>query len=115
VGAVIEEHRPDVVAIERLFFNSNVRTAIAVGQASGAALTAAAEAGLEVFEYTPGEVKQAVAGVGSAPKKQVQAMVAALLNLPTAPRPADAADACALAICHINRSGLDAALAKAAR
>jgi crossover junction endodeoxyribonuclease RuvC len=115
VGAVIEEHCPEVVAIERLFFNSNVRTAIAVGQASGAALTAAAQAGLEVFEYTPGEVKQAVAGVGSAPKKQVQAMVAALLKLSAAPRPADAADACALAICHINRSGLDAALARAAR
>lgn len=112
---LIADYRPQVVAVERLFFNSNVRTAIAVGQASGAALTAAAQAGLDVFEYTPGEVKQAVVGVGSAPKKQVQAMVAALLKLPTGPKPADAADACALAICHINRSGLSAALERASR
>jgi crossover junction endodeoxyribonuclease RuvC len=115
VVEVIEVNAPDVVAVERLFFNSNVRTAIAVGQASGAALAAAAVADLDVFEYTPGEVKQAVAGTGSAPKKQVQAMVAALLKLSEAPRPADAADACALAICHINRSGLDSALARVAR
>jgi len=115
VSHLIADHRPQVVAVERLFFNSNVRTAIAVGQASGAVLAAAAQAGLEVFEYTPGEVKQAVAGVGSAPKKQVQAMVATLLHLEGPPKPPDAADACALAICHINRSGLTAALARAAR
>jgi crossover junction endodeoxyribonuclease RuvC len=111
---LIAEHEPEVVAIERLFFNSNVKTAMAVGQASGVACAAAAQAGLEVHEYTPPEVKLSVAGVGSASKQQVQAMVAALLGLPEAPHPADAADACALAICHLNRSGLAAALAKQA-
>jgi crossover junction endodeoxyribonuclease RuvC len=110
VTALISEHDPEVMAIERLFFNSNVRTAMAVGQASGVALAAAARAGLEVFTYTPPEVKQSVAGVGSAPKSQVQAMVAAILGLAEAPKPPDAADACALAICHINRSGLARAL-----
>lgn len=110
--AVIAEHGPEVVAIERLFFNSNVRTAMAVGQASGVVLATAAHAGLEVHEYTPPEVKQSVVGVGGASKQQVQAMVAALLSLPAPPRPPDAADACALAICHINRSGLAAAVAR---
>jgi len=107
---VIAAHDPEVVAIERLFFNSNVKTAMAVGQASGVALAAAAQAGLEVHEYTPPEVKQSVAGVGSASKLQVQTMVAALLSLREIPKPPDAADACALAICHLNRSGLAAAL-----
>ena len=108
--AVISAHEPEVVAIERLFFNSNVKTAMAVGQASGVALAAAAQAGLQVHEYTPPEVKQSVAGVGSASKLQVQTMVAALLGLGGIPKPPDAADACALAICHLNRSGLAAAL-----
>jgi crossover junction endodeoxyribonuclease RuvC len=112
---LIATHRPDVVAVERLFFNSNVKTAMAVGQASGVALACAAGAGLEVFDYTPLEVKQSVAGVGNAPKKQVQAMVAALLNLEAPPKPADAADACALAICHLNRSGLRRAIDAATR
>lgn len=112
---LIAAHRPEAMAVERLFFNANVRTAIGVGQASGAALVAAARAGLDVFEYTPGEVKQAVAGVGNAPKSQVQAMVAALLSLPAVPSPPDAADACALAICHINTAPLRAALARSAR
>lgn len=112
LNALIAEHRPEVVAIERLFFNSNVKTAMAVGQASGVALAAAAQAGLEVHEYTPPEVKQSVVGVGNATKHQVQAMVAAILSLPAPPRPADAADACALAICHLNRGSLAAALAK---
>lgn len=111
---LIAEHEPEAMAVERLFFNSNVRTAIGVGQASGVALVAAARVGLDVAEYTPGEVKQAVAGVGSAPKSQVQAMVAALLNLPAIPSPPDAADACALAICHINTAPLRAALARSA-
>ena len=112
LSTVIAEHQPEVVAIERLFFNSNVKTAMAVGQASGVALAAAAQAGLAVHEYTPPEVKLAVAGVGSASKQQVQVMVAALLGLAEPPTPADAADACALAICHLNRSGLAAAVAK---
>lgn len=107
---VIAAHRPQAAALERLFFTTNVRTAMAVGQASGVALLAAAEAGLEVHEYTPKEVKQAVAGFGGAPKAQVQRMVAALLGLAGAPRPDDAADACAVAICHLNRAGLERAL-----
>lgn len=103
---------PDVVAIERLFFNSNVRTAMSVGQASGVTLATAAEAGLEVVDYTPPEVKQSVVGVGNASKHQVQSMVAALLKLDAVPKPPDAADACALAICHLNRSGLSRAVAR---
>jgi crossover junction endodeoxyribonuclease RuvC len=110
---VVAAARPDVVAIERLFFNSNVRTAMSVGQASGVALAAAAEAGLDVVDYTPPEVKQSVVGVGNASKRQVQAMVAALLKLPAVPTPPDAADACALAICHLNRNGLSRAIATA--
>lgn len=115
IAALISEHAPEAFAIERVFFNANVRTAIAVGQASGVAMEAAASAGLEVATYTPTEVKQAVAGVGNAPKAQVQAMVTALLGLATAPEPADAADACALAVCHLNRSGLARALARSRR
>lgn len=110
---VIAEHAPDVAAIERVFFNINVRTAMAVGQASGVALASAGEAGLEVHDYTPTEVKQSVTGTGTATKQQIQVMVAALLKLDAPPRPADAADACALAICHLNRSGLAQALKKA--
>ena len=112
---VIHATEPDVVAVERLFFNTNVRTAMSVGQASGVALLAAAEAGLEVVDYTPSEVKQSVVGVGNAAKHQVQAMVAALLKLASVPKPADAADACALAICHLNRSGLSRAIAAASK
>jgi crossover junction endodeoxyribonuclease RuvC len=110
LAALIEAHAPEVVAVERLFFNANVRTAMAVGQASGVVLAAAASAGLEVFTYTPPEVKQSVVGVGHAAKSQVQVMVAAVLGLASPPTPPDAADACALAICHINRSGLARAI-----
>ncbi len=112
---IIEENEPDVMAIERLFFNSNVRTAMAVGQASGVALEASASSGLEVHHYTPSEVKQSVVGVGNASKQQVQTMIAALLGLAEVPRPPDAADACAISICHINRSGLARALEAALR
>ncbi|HEX2240566.1 MAG TPA: crossover junction endodeoxyribonuclease RuvC [Actinomycetota bacterium] len=113
VLALIGEHKPAAVATERLFFNRNARTAISVGQASGVLTAAASEAGLSVTEYGPLEVKKAVTGVGSAPKSQVQAMVAAVLGLSTAPKPADAADACALAICHLQSAGLSQALSKA--
>ena len=106
LAELIVRHRPDVVAVERLFFNNNVRTAMAVGQASGIALLAAAEAGLSVTTYTPSEVKQSVVGVGSASKHQVQAMIVVLLGLDAPPPSPDAADACALAICHLNRAGL---------
>lgn len=112
---VLDRHTPDVVAVERLFFNANVKTAMAVGQASGVVLATCAEAGLEVAHYTPTQVKQSVVGVGNAAKPQVGVMVAALLGLAEAPRPADAADACALALCHINRSGLARAIEAASR
>lgn len=95
-------HRPESGAVEKLFFHSNVTTAISVGQARGVVLLAMAEAGLPVAEYTPLEVKLAVAGYGNAGKNQVQQMVRSLLNLPEIPKPDDAADALAIAICHIN-------------
>ncbi|HLI43133.1 MAG TPA: crossover junction endodeoxyribonuclease RuvC [Acidimicrobiales bacterium] len=93
--------RPDVMVIERVFFRSNARTAMAVGQASGVALLTAFEQGCEVAEYTAAEVKLAVTGYGNATKEQVQAMVERLAGLARPPRPADAADALALAICHL--------------
>ena len=99
---LVAELRPAAVAVERVFFQSNVRTAMSVGQASGLALVVAARAGVPVAQYTPNEVKQAVAGYGAAGKAQVQAMVARLLNLSEAPKPPDAADALALAICHLS-------------
>jgi len=95
-------HHPDSAAVEKLFFQSNVKTAIAVGQARGVVLLALAEAGLEVAEYTPNEVKQAVTGYGSADKKQVQEMVRVLLAMPHIPEPDDAADALAIAITHLH-------------
>ena len=95
-------HHPDGVAVEKLFFQTNVKTAIAVGQARGVVLLAVSEAGLDLGEYTPNEVKQAVAGYGSAGKKQVQEMVRVLLALPEIPKPDDAADALAIAITHLN-------------
>jgi len=99
--SLIAELRPSVVAVERVFFQVNARTAMSVGQASGLALVAASQAGCEVAQYTPNEVKSAVAGYGSAPKEQVQRMVQMLLGLPEVPRPPDAADALALALCHL--------------
>jgi crossover junction endodeoxyribonuclease RuvC len=101
VKGLLGRHRPAVVAVERMFFQVNARTAVSVAQASGLILAAAAEASCEVVEYTPNEVKQAVAGYGAAPKEQVQRMVQALLQLPTLPRPPDVADALALALCHL--------------
>jgi crossover junction endodeoxyribonuclease RuvC len=96
---LIQTHQPVLVAVERLFFNKNVQTAFAVGQARGAVLLTAAEHGLPVFEFTPNEVKIAVTGYGRAPKGQVQRMVQTVLGLPDLPRPDDAADALAIAIC----------------
>jgi crossover junction endodeoxyribonuclease RuvC len=104
--AVLAEAAVDAAAVEKVFFNANVRTAISVGQASGVALAALGEARVEVAYYTPTEVKQSVCGYGGAGKKQVGAMTAALLGRAEPPSPADAADAAALAICHLNRSGL---------
>ncbi|MBI1800504.1 MAG: crossover junction endodeoxyribonuclease RuvC [Chloroflexi bacterium] len=93
--------RVDAAAVEKLFFNKNVTTALSVGQGRGVALLAAAMAGVAVFEYTPLEVKQAMAGYGRATKDQVQQMVRMILNLDDIPRPDDAADALAIAICHL--------------
>jgi crossover junction endodeoxyribonuclease RuvC len=95
-------HRPESGAVEKLFFQRNVSTAIAVGQARGVALLALAEIGLDAGEYSPLEVKQAVVGYGGADKNQVQQMVRAILGLENIPRPDDAADALAVAICHLH-------------
>jgi len=95
-------HRPHSAAVEKLFFQRNTRTALSVGQGRGVALLALAEAEVEVAEYTPLEVKQAVTGYGGADKSQVQAMVRALLGLEQIPSPDDAADALAVAICHLH-------------
>jgi crossover junction endodeoxyribonuclease RuvC len=100
--ALLKLHQPDTAAVEKLFFQRNVSTAIAVGQARGVVMLALQQAHIEPFEYTPNEVKQAVAGYGSAEKRQVQEMVRALLGLDAIPRPDDAADAMAIAITHLN-------------
>ncbi len=94
-------HRPDQGAVEKLFFQRNVTTAIAVGQARGVAMLALAQNSLPVAEYTPLEVKQAISGYGGADKKQVQMMVQAILQLAEMPQPDDAADALAIAVCHL--------------
>jgi crossover junction endodeoxyribonuclease RuvC len=103
VSELIELHAPTLVGVERLFFTKNVQTAIAVSHARGVVLLAAAQHGVEVREATPNEVKSAVAGYGSADKEQVGRMVATILGLPTVPKPDDAADALAVAICVANR------------
>jgi crossover junction endodeoxyribonuclease RuvC len=107
VSRVIQNHRPDVMAVEQLFFARNVTNALAVGQARGVILLAAAQHGIPVFEYKPSEVKLAVAGHGNADKHQMQTMVQMILGLDSIPRPDDAADALAVAICHIYTSRLD--------
>ena len=102
LNEIFASYKPDCCAVEKLFFQKNVRTAIQVGQGRGAALIAAAEAELSVGEYTPLEVKQAVVGYGNADKQQVQKMVKVLLDLKEIPKPDDAADALAVAICHLH-------------
>jgi len=100
VNAVIEKYKPDYMAIEELFFNDNAKTAIAVGQARGVIVLSAVNHNVEVFEYTPLQVKQAVVGYGRADKTQVQHMTKALLSLSQIPKPDDVADALAIAVCH---------------
>jgi crossover junction endodeoxyribonuclease RuvC len=100
IEALIKEFEPEQMAVEELFFNKNVKTAISVGQARGVILLAGSQAGLKVAEYTPLQIKQAVVGYGRADKMQVQQMVKSLLNLSEIPRPDDAADALAISICH---------------
>lgn len=97
---IIDEFKPDDLAIEELFFNKNVKTAIKVAQARGIEILAAANRGLEIYEYTPLQIKQATVGYGRAEKHQVQEMVKLLLNLKEIPKPDDVADALAVAICH---------------
>jgi crossover junction endodeoxyribonuclease RuvC len=103
---IIFLHHPVCGAVEKLFFQRNVRTALSVGQARGVILLSMAEAGLDIFEYTPLEVKQSVVGYGGADKQQVQQMVRALLGLANIPQPDDAADSLAIAICHIHSNRL---------
>ncbi len=106
LGDLLLRHRPESAAVEKLFFQRNVATAMTVGQARGVALLALAEAGVSVAEYAPNEVKQAVVGYGGAGKRQVQSMIQVVLNLPGLPRPDDAADALAVAICHLHSARL---------
>jgi crossover junction endodeoxyribonuclease RuvC len=108
--ALVAEIRPGAVAVERVLFQVNARTAISVGQASGLALAVAARAGVAVVQYSPNEVKLAVTGDGAADKIAVQTMVTQLLALPRAPQPPDAADALALALCHSWRARIDTAV-----
>lgn len=107
---IIKEHKPDSSAVEELFFSRNARTAMSVGQARGVSLLVLANAGLHIAEYTPMQIKEAVTGYGSASKSQVQKMVRMLLNMEEPPRPDDAADAAAVAICYIHRAKLDGLL-----
>ena len=113
IDAWVELHRPDVVAVERVFAQHNVRTVMGTAQASGVAILAAARRGIPVVLHTPSEVKAAVTGSGRADKAQVTVMVTRLLRLTEAPKPADAADALALAICHVWRGGAQARIAAA--
>lgn len=105
VRELLTLHRPDAMAVEELFFNTNTTTAIAVAEARGVILLAASEAGVPVAEYTPGEVKQAVVGYGRAKKPQMMELTRMLLGLPEVPKPDDTADALAIAICHANCAG----------
>lgn len=106
LNEIISLHQPDIGAVENLFFQTNVKTAISVGQGRGVAILSLAMANLEVTEYTPLQVKQAVVGYGKADKRQVQEMVRTLLGLADIPRPDDAADALAVAICHIHNANM---------
>jgi crossover junction endodeoxyribonuclease RuvC len=111
IGALMDEYRPDAVALEDVYFGANARSAFAVGQARGVVMLAAGQRGLPCSSYTPQQVKGAVCGSGRAEKDQVQRMVQTLLALPELPRPDHAADALAVAICHANGAPFAAALA----
>jgi len=113
LGALLAELHPGTVVVERVFFQVNAKTAMSVGQASGLALLAAAEAGCDVAQYTANEVKQALVGYGAATKEQVQRMVAQVLKLRSVDGPPDVADALALAVCHLTTVPLQRALDRA--
>ena len=110
---LLREHQPAVVAIERVLFQVNVRTAIATAQAAGIAMAEAVAAGAQVVEYSPNQVKQAIAGVGGASKDQMERMVQTLLGIARPLRPVDAADAVALALCHLAHAPMQGAVARA--
>lgn len=112
--ALLGEYTPETVVVERVFFQVNAKTAVSVCQASGLALAAAAERGCAVAQYSANEVKQALVGYGGATKEQVQRMIASVLGLAEPPSPPDAADALALAVCHLHAGGLRRAVAGAA-
>ncbi|MEI6811939.1 MAG: crossover junction endodeoxyribonuclease RuvC [Actinomycetes bacterium] len=109
----VQSHKPDVIAVERVFSQLNVRTVMGTGQAAGIALLVAARLGIPVMMHTPSEVKAAVTGAGRANKAQVAEMVRRLLNLDTVPKPVDSTDALALAICHLWRGAANARVAQA--
>jgi crossover junction endodeoxyribonuclease RuvC len=111
IAGLLDEHRPDALALEELYFGANVKTAFAVGHARGAAMLAAGERGVPCRGYTPQQVKGAVCGSGRAAKDQVARMVGALLALPEPPRPDHAADALAVAICELNHAPIALAVA----
>jgi crossover junction endodeoxyribonuclease RuvC len=111
IGALLDEYRPDALALEDVYFGANAHSAFAVGQARGVVMLAAGQRGVRCASYTPQQVKGAVCGNGRAAKEQVQRMVQTLLALPALPRPDHAADALAVAICHANGAPLQAALA----
>jgi crossover junction endodeoxyribonuclease RuvC len=113
--ALVAEHRPDVVAVERVLFQVNARTAIPVAQAAGLAMVEAVAVGAEVVEYSPNQVKQAVAGFGGADKEQIERMVQTLLGIARPLRPVDAADAVALALCHLAHAPMRGLVTAAAR
>ncbi|MFN2185635.1 MAG: crossover junction endodeoxyribonuclease RuvC [Anaerolineae bacterium] len=108
LAQVTRQHQPQQAAVEELFFSRNARTALSVGHARGVALLALADAGLPIYEYKPLEIKQAITGYGGADKGQVQEMVRLLLNLDHVPQPDDAADAVAVAVCHIHSARMKA-------
>ncbi|MBN1230769.1 MAG: crossover junction endodeoxyribonuclease RuvC [Anaerolineales bacterium] len=104
LSSLLQRVQPDIAAVEKIFFSKNVRTAMSVGQARGVALLALSQASVLIGEYTPNEIKQAIAGYGSADKQQVQQMVKIILNMDDIPRPDDAADGLAVAICHLHNT-----------